>query len=58
MARAEARLQGYQLGDYNEDIETFVHLLSKYLRANSMPGTGINTGGAEICKTHVPTFGG
>lgn len=57
MARAEAGLQGYQLGEDNEEMETFVHLFSKYLRTGSMPGTRMDTGCAEICRTHVPTFG-
>lgn len=45
-----------QLGKYNEEMETSMHLFSKYLSANYMPGTRIDAGDTEICKTHVPTF--
>lgn len=52
------RVAEYQLGEDNEEMETFVHLFSKYLRTASMPGTRMDTTGcAKICKTHVPTFG-
>lgn len=47
----------YQLGEDNEEMETFVPLFSKYLRTASMPGTRMDRGCAKICKIHVPTFG-